>query len=76
MIRDDENQKSFIPVCAGAAGTEAYMIENLLAEIESNGDRGAAVPFSRLSDIKKDFVELKNEWRFIYGRRNPGAARA
>ena len=36
------------------------MINNLLSEIVSQGDRGAVVPFSRIDDIKQDMVELQN----------------
>jgi len=36
------------------------MIEQLLNEIVSHGDRGAVVPFSRVDDLKKDLTALKN----------------
>ena len=36
------------------------MINNLLKEIRTNGDRGAVVPFSRAEYLKKDMLELRN----------------
>ena len=36
------------------------MIRGLLDEIASHGDRGAAVPFSRVEDLKNDMIALKN----------------
>jgi len=36
------------------------MISDLLGIIESNGDRGAIVPFSRIEDLRNDLIELKN----------------
>ena len=36
------------------------MTNGLLDEIISHGDRGAVVSFSRVADIKKDMLELKN----------------
>lgn len=36
------------------------MIDALLSEIVSHGDRGAVVPFSRIDDLKKDMTDLKN----------------
>ena len=36
------------------------MIDNLLKEIYAHGDRGAVVPFSRVDDLKKDMLDLKN----------------
>jgi epoxyqueuosine reductase len=36
------------------------MINDLLSVIRSHGNRGAVVPFSRIDDLKKDMVDLKN----------------
>ena len=36
------------------------MIQGLLDEIFTHGDRGAVVPFSRIGDIKSDMTALKN----------------
>jgi epoxyqueuosine reductase len=36
------------------------MIADLLQTISAYGDRGAVVPFSRVADIKKDMLDLKN----------------
>ena len=33
---------------------------NVIDEIYTHGDRGAIVPFSRISDLKEDMLELKN----------------
>ena len=37
------------------------MIIRLLNEIASHGDRGAIIPFSRIDELKKDMIALKNE---------------
>ena len=36
------------------------MIEALLSTIDSQGDRGAVVPFFRVDDLKQDMLDLKN----------------
>jgi len=36
------------------------VIENLLNEIVSHGDRGAVVPNSRIDDLKQDMADLRN----------------
>ena len=36
------------------------VIQGLLDEIISHGDRGAVVPISRIGDLKKDMIDLKN----------------
>jgi epoxyqueuosine reductase len=36
------------------------MINGLLNEIASHGNRGAVAPFSRIDDLKKDMLDLKN----------------
>jgi epoxyqueuosine reductase len=36
------------------------MINGLLSEIISHGNQGAVVPFSRVADIKKDMLDLKD----------------
>jgi len=36
------------------------MIKKLLNEIASHGDRGAIIPFSRIGELKKDMIALKN----------------
>jgi len=38
----------------------AIVIQELLSTIASNGDRGVVVPFSRVDDLKKDMMELRN----------------
>ena len=46
------------------------MINLLLDEIKSHGDRGAVVPFSRVDNLKKDMIDLKNgEYHPDYLRR-------
>ena len=37
-----------------------WMIRGLLDDITSHGDQGAVVPFSRVEDLKKDMIALKN----------------
>ena len=36
------------------------MVEELLKEIASHGDMGSVVPFSRIEDIKRDIISIKN----------------